>query len=127
MSRKGTSSGRTDAGGNPGTRQDNSDYRSSHPGPTGPHEPTAHTYSSGAPLLLLVSRDDGWLRIVPERDSSTVYLKWKFTRGQHTGKYVMAVVQQWTLGYGLRLLVEKLEAVDEGHFKPTLDTPYNSR
>jgi hypothetical protein len=37
----------------------------------------------------------------------------------------MAVVQYWQMGYGLALIVDKLDAVDEGTFKPTRDTPYS--
>lgn len=90
-----------------------------------PHRPEASTAYSGNPLLSLVTREDGWLRIVPARDTEQVYIKWKFSRGPWSRHYVMTVVQYWQMGYGLSLLVDKLDAVDEGSFKPTLDTPYS--
>jgi hypothetical protein len=37
----------------------------------------------------------------------------------------MTVVQYWQMGYGLALLVDKLDAADEGTFKPTKDTAYS--
>ena len=92
--------------------------------PASPHEPGASTAYAGNPLLSLVTREDGWLRIVPGRDTEQVYIKWKFTHGRWTRHYVMAVVQYWQMGYGLSLLVDKLDAVDEGTLKPTLDTPF---
>ena len=90
-----------------------------------PHRPEAATTYAGNPLLSLVTREDGWLRIVPARDSESVYIKWKFTHGPHARCYVMAVVQYWQMGYGLALMVDKLDAVDAGKLKPTLDTPYS--
>lgn len=62
---------------------------------------------------------------MPGRDTESVYIKWKFSHGPHAGFYVMAVVQYWQMGYGLSLLVDKLDAVDEGSLKPTRDVAYN--
>lgn len=99
-----------------------------HPGtdPTAPspHNAGASTAAAGKPLADLVTREDGWLRITPIRDSGTVFIKWKFTRGDWAGHYVMSVVQYWQMGYGLALLLDKLLAVEYGSLRPTKDTPY---
>jgi hypothetical protein len=125
MSRKAIGRGRTN--GTPamaasmGVNSDNGSPASAR----SPHQPDSATAYAGNPLLSLVTRDDGWLRIVPARDSESVYIKWKFSRGPWSGHYVMTVVQYWQMGYGLALLVDKLDAADEGTFKPTKDTAYS--
>jgi len=77
-----------------------------------------------ATLSYLLMREDGWLRLVPAADGKTLYIKWKFSRGKWSGRYVMAVVEVWQWDYGLTLLADKLEAVDLSIKIPTKDTPY---
>lgn len=76
-------------------------------------------------LAELLSRDDGWLRIVPHTLDNVVYFKWKFTRGPWNAHYVMSRVESWQIAYGLDLLLDKLHAVDEGTKRPTKDTAYS--
>lgn len=125
MSRKASTNGRPDGTRRVSTRVDDSNNPHGHVAVASPHRPEATTANSGGALLSLVTRDDGWLRIVPARDSDSVYIKWKFSRGPWSRHYVMAVVQYWQMGYGLSLLLDKLDAVDSGAFKPTQDTVYS--
>jgi hypothetical protein len=78
-----------------------------------------------ATLSLMLMRDDGWLRIVPSADGKTVYLKWKFIRGDHRGRYVMAVKDLWQWDEALSILAVKLQEVDEGKRKPVKDTMWD--
>lgn len=75
--------------------------------------------SSG--MVDIVSRDDGWLRLIPSRDGSLSYAKWKFTHGRHAGKYVMVAVAHWNALDLVPLLRDKLREVDAGMLRPTLD------
>jgi hypothetical protein len=77
-------------------------------------------------LEELLQRDDGWLRLIPSRDGSPVYAKWKFTAGKHANHYVMSVGQYWQLDYLLQLLLLKLDKVDTGDLGDLAkDTLYN--
>lgn len=76
-------------------------------------------------LVYLVSRDDGWLRLIPSRDGTMAYAKWKFTAGRHRDSYVMVAVQSWNSIALPWLLVEQLIKVDTGQLKPTLDKYYS--
>jgi hypothetical protein len=125
MSGRKHADGRTDGTRPNGARVDNSSHNGRPATAPSPHRADSATAFAGNPLLSLVTRDDGWLRIIPSRDSESVYIKWKFSHGTHAGYYVMCVVQYWQMGYGLNLLVDKLEAVEKGTFKPTRDTPYS--
>lgn len=78
-------------------------------------------------FLELMARTDGWLRCIPAGEGKVNYFKWKFSSGEHKGKYVMYVGhgQDWTgsiLG-----LAEKLAEVDAGVRRPALDTFYDPR
>jgi hypothetical protein len=125
MTRKASSNGRPDGTRTLHSRVDDSSNPHGSVAARTPHSPAAATGNSGGALLSLVTREDGWLRIVPARDSESVYIKWKFSRGPWSRHYVMTVVQYWQMGYGLSLLLDKLEAVDSGSFKPTQDTAYS--
>jgi hypothetical protein len=125
MTRKARSDGRSDGTRTTASRVHSSGHISLTDPAASPHEPSAHTLQAGPTLARLVDRFDGWLRIVSDGDTGQVYIKWKFTRGHWRGHYVMAVVQYWQLGYGFQLLLDKLAAVEEGTFKPTLDTPFS--
>lgn len=73
-------------------------------------------------LFHLTHRGDGWLRVIPDEDKQTLWLKWKFTRGSWDQHYVMAKVQLERVEEGLQLLVHKLHMVDLGDKKPSKDT-----
>jgi len=83
----------------------------------------AHTIAIAiyASLAEILDRDDGWLRVIPSRDRSPIYAKWKFTSGEHDGKYVMVVVQYYQLDELFPQLLGQLHKVDRGALKPTLD------
>lgn len=125
MSRKASANGRPDGTRALRSRVDDTSNPHGSVAVASPHRPEAATSYAGNPLLSLVTREDGWLRIVPARDTEAVYIKWKFCRGPWARHYVMVVCQYWQMGYGLALLVDKLDAVDEGARKPSLDTPYS--
>jgi hypothetical protein len=75
-------------------------------------------------LSNLLLRDDGWLRAIPDGEGKTAYLKWKFTRGQFAGTYVMVVVQPWNWEVGFRMLQGKIDNCYAGSRKPTPDRSY---
>lgn len=75
-------------------------------------------------LTELLSYTDGWLRLTPDMEHKTLFLKFKFRRGTWQGYYVMSVVEPHLLGLGLDLLLGKVIAVHAGAVKPTKDTPY---
>lgn len=75
-------------------------------------------------LCELLMRDDGWLRAIPDGEGNTAYLKWKFTRGQFSGSYVMVVVRPWEHTMGFTLLLDKIRDCYEGLRKPTRDRDY---
>jgi hypothetical protein len=75
-------------------------------------------------LRVLATRDDGWLRLIPDVDRQRVWLKWKFTRGPHERHYIMVSTEDMRVHHGLQVLVQKLYDVDLGQLKPTLDRLY---
>ncbi len=80
--------------------------------------------AAGPALSDLLMRDDGWLRAIPDGEGKTAYLKWKFTRGQFAGSYVMVVVQPWNWPDGFRMLETKILNCYAGIRKPTKDRDY---
>jgi hypothetical protein len=74
---------------------------------------------------VLLQRDGGWLRVVPRRDEDVVYWKWKYTDGPHMNHYVMVRTSKTEVLLGLRELAHKLDRVDDGVLRPTLDRPYD--
>lgn len=78
-------------------------------------------------FLELLARDDGWLRCVPAGEGKLSYFKWKFSSGQHKGKYVMYVAGPTGWTDGILGLAEKLAEVDDGVRKPAQDTFYDPR
>lgn len=85
----------------------------------------SHKYGNLQQALFHLShRDDGWLRVVPDEDNQTLWLKWKFTRGRWEKHYVMAKVQLERIEEGLQLLVHKLHMIDLGDKKPSVDRLY---
>lgn len=77
-------------------------------------------------FTLLLTRDDGWLRVVPHDDGQVQYWKWKFAHGKHRNHYVMyrVIVGDWT--EGVLGLAQKLMEVDDGIRKPAYDSPFIS-
>lgn len=75
-------------------------------------------------LQWFMDHDGGWLRIVPQVDAHEVFFKWKFTTGPWAGHYVMSRTMHWQYAYGLEVLRQKVEEVEEGSRRPTRDTPY---
>lgn len=86
-----------------------------------PGSPAARDARLSSGMADLVMRDDGWLRLIPSRDGSLSYAKWKFTHGRHAGKYVMVAVAHWNSMDLVPLLRDKLREVDAGLLRPTLD------
>lgn len=83
--------------------------------------------TAGRAFQELLERDDGWLRCIPAGEGKLSYFKWKFNRGQHSGKYVMYVANFYDWVDGICGLVEKLDAVDKGLRNPAQDTFYDPR
>lgn len=75
-------------------------------------------------LCALSTRDDGYLRVIPDGAGKSVYWKWKFTRGQWIGHYVMSVVSWYDPALALLLLRQKIDAVEVGTKRPAKDTPH---
>ena len=75
-------------------------------------------------MRILCTRHDGWLRVVPDRDTELVFWKWKFTRGIWSGYYIMVRCMYWEEALAVQLLVDKLLEVDAGYRNPTPDRPY---
>lgn len=73
-------------------------------------------------LTLILSRGDGWLRLIPGSDGETSYWKWKYVIGKHSGCYVMYVNNSPDWIEGVLGLADKLMKVDEGRLKPTVDS-----
>lgn len=76
-------------------------------------------------IALLLSDDEGWLRAVPQDLGNRVFFKWKFSRGEHAGSYVMWVCDDGDLHSALKGLYTKRQMVYEGLLKPTPDHPYD--
>lgn len=74
---------------------------------------------------LLLARTDGWLRCIPGSDGSTSYWKWKFVTGQWSGHYVMFVCEHPDWVEGIIGLSWKLDDVDSGKRRPTVDSYYD--
>jgi hypothetical protein len=92
--------------------------------PTQTHPSTDALVAEAAAQLL--SYTDGWLRLTPDTEHKTLFLKFKWRRGAWAGHYVMSVVQPHELGMGLDLLLSKVVDVYAGTRKPTKDTPYDA-
>jgi hypothetical protein len=76
-------------------------------------------------LAKLLSYDEGWARFVPHVHDGTLFLKWKWSKGDYANHYVMAVVKEHELQFGLALLVDKVEDVVAGVANPVRDTPWH--
>jgi hypothetical protein len=76
-------------------------------------------------LTCLLSYSEGWLRLTPDTEHKTLFLKFKWRRGTYSGHYVMSVVPPHELAYGLSLLLDKVRDTYAGLRKPTKDTPYD--
>ena len=86
---------------------------------------TAYDASLRGSLSMIMSRDDGWLRMVPHIDEGVIYAKWKFVRGPWTGYYCMFRDESFDGGSAIIGLRQKLSQIDAGHARPVYDTPYN--
>lgn len=75
-------------------------------------------------LWCLWVRHDGWLRVVPDFTDQVLFMKWKITSGTYAGHYVMARVELADFALGVELLLDKLYRLDQGLFRPTLDTAF---
>lgn len=70
----------------------------------------------------LLDRQDGHLKTVATVNGDT-HLYWKFTKGTHTGKYAYYRRQAYqTATAALCCLVGKLEDIDAGVAKPSVDS-----
>ncbi len=79
---------------------------------------------TGAALLALLARGDGWVRATADLDLKNLFLKYKYTSGRWKGYYVMVVTTADMLQWGMQLLLYKTHQADSGEVKPTKDTPY---
>jgi hypothetical protein len=77
-------------------------------------------------LAQLLTHTDGWARLIPDTEHKTLFLKWKWSKGKHQGKYVMSVVPPWQLALGLEILLGKVEDAEAGRIKPTVDKAYDA-
>jgi hypothetical protein len=87
----------------------------------------ARSEAAGVAFLDIIYREDGWLRVVGGELNKACYWKFKFSAGQHKGKYVMYVSRPGCWEEGICGLADKLLAVDEGRLKPAHDTFYDPR
>lgn len=87
------------------------------------HELTAPDLLTAA-LNELVSRDDGWLRIVPQDWGRVTFYKWKFTSGRFDGHYVMWRDTDHDPAASLAGLVCRILEAYGGVHKPVLDRVY---
>lgn len=90
-------------------------------------ESAARAEAAGLAFLDIIYREDGWLRVVGGELNKSCYWKFKFSSGQHKGKYVMYVSLPGQWEEGLCGLADKLRAVDRGELKPAHDTFYDPR
>lgn len=78
-------------------------------------------------LHWFITRDDGYLRLIPDGEGKYIYLKFKYTRGRFIGHYA------FVSGYpdDAAGLLWRLRAQIDSHYndtvKPTLDRPYEGR
>lgn len=77
-------------------------------------------------LRTLATREDGWLRLIPDTLRQEVHLKWKFTRGDYPNHYVYVRIEDMRVHEGLEVLLRKLYEVDTNVRRPTPDKPYHS-
>lgn len=92
-----------------------------------PHRPADNALEAlNSALAWFCGRTDGWLRMVPDRDSDAVWLKWKFTSARWPNHYVMVRAQSWQMPFAFLELKRKVVEVDQGERAPTLDRPYGS-
>lgn len=75
-------------------------------------------------VCALSTRDDGYLRVIPDGAGKSVYWKWKYTRGQWAGHYVMSVVSWYDPALALLLLRQKIDQVEVGLKRPAKDIPH---
>jgi hypothetical protein len=80
----------------------------------------------GSELDWFCCQNDGWLRLVPHVDDDLLYIKWKWSSGEFQGMYVMVRVTPWQVVYGLVLLRQKVEEVQDHIRTPVLDTPWTT-
>lgn len=76
-------------------------------------------------LRDILDREDGWLRIVPDHDQKVLWVKWKYTRGRWRGHYIMVRMGIYEHGLAASMLLRKLNDVDLGQARPTLDSYYD--
>lgn len=75
-------------------------------------------------LTSILSRDDGYLRLIPDELGTVVHCKYKFTRGEFKGRYVYWRDRIDMLGIALEGLLSKLDEVDAGVRVPVPDKAY---
>lgn len=68
-----------------------------------------------------VHMDDGYLKVRREVDGMDIHLTWTWTMGKNHRSYVYVRVELGQLGYGLELLLAKVNNVIEGRVMPTPD------
>lgn len=78
-------------------------------------------------LYTLMAGHTGWIRIVPQDDGKTVFLKWKWLSRELANKYVMYVCKDYDYTMALRGLLLKVLAVERGLMKPVEDSYYGDR
>lgn len=74
-----------------------------------------------AALMALLSDDTGWLRAVPADGGDTIYLKWKWTSGKLSNRYVMAVGEVQEMGHLFMVLLAKKFDAEVGTGRTTPD------
>ena len=82
---------------------------------------------AGQAFIDIITREDGWLRVVGGELNKQCYWKYKFSSGQHKGKYVMYVTVPGQWEEGIIGLAGKILEVDRGERRPAQDTFYDPR
>lgn len=76
-------------------------------------------------LRELLSREDGWLRVVPDYDRRQMFFKWKFTSGAYPNHYCMWVCSLGDIREGILGLLQRVKEVEAGERRPVKDRPYD--
>lgn len=94
-------------------------------GGTNPRGPSEQNEQNGKQAIYrLGARVDGWIRIAPDGEAKTVFIKWKWVRGSFQNKYVMVHCHYTQLLWGFDLLEQKVEEVELGIRTPVEDRFY---
>jgi len=75
-------------------------------------------------LQRLANRDDGYLRIIPDKEQSWLYVKWKFNGGPHAGGYAFVSGESHDVVALLWQLQQQIDDIYSGRRRATPDKPF---